>query len=159
MVCKVVIALPADTYLHTYEVRTRLLGLSRLDLGQPGFLRLHSIRHCLRVPSNPRSLGFVLRRSLPRQKRGAGRFWCGQRVLRSVEPTAPHLGHVALANGAKKESWHYCRVCYRCSVRTPIPLSSTKPIQSPRRNTKTNLLHLLAPLSQASAGFSTLHES
>lgn len=47
MASEVVAIIPADTHLHAYEIRTRLLGLPRPDLGQPSILRLHSIRYYL----------------------------------------------------------------------------------------------------------------
>ena len=121
---EVVIALPADTHLHAHEVWACLLGLSHLDMGQLGLLRLPSIHHHLRMPSNQRSLESVLWRSLHKQKHGADRFWCGQRALGSVESTSPRLGNVALANGAEEKSWRYCRFRYRSTVRAPYTFAS-----------------------------------
>ena len=124
MASKIIIAIPADTYLHAYEGRTGLLGLSHLNLGQLGLLSVHFVPHHLRVQSYPLCLGFTLRRSLHQQKHGTDHFRWGQRVLRSFESPTPHLGNVALANGTEKESWHHRRFCYRCTVSAsiyPIP--------------------------------------
>ena len=46
---KIIIAIPADTHLHAYEVWTDLLGLSHLNLGQLGILLVHFVPHHLRV--------------------------------------------------------------------------------------------------------------
>ena len=159
MASKIIIAIPADTYLHANEGRTDLLGLSHLNLGQLGLLFVHFIPHHLRMHSHPLCLGFTLRRSLHQQKPGTGHFRWGQRVLRSFEFTTPHLGNVALANGTKKESWHHCGFCDRCSVSAslyPIPLSD---LSRSRQITKTDSLHQLVPLSQVSAGFFTPYAS
>lgn len=121
MASEIIATFPADAYLHTHEVWACLLGLSRLDLGQLGLLHLHSIHDHLRVSSNRRSLEFILRRSLHQSEHGVGRLWCGQRIFRSSEPTAPRLGNVALADGAEKESWHYSRFCHGNTVGAPVP--------------------------------------
>ena len=60
MASKIIIAIPADTYLHAYEGRTDLLGLPYLNLGQLGLLLVHFIPHHLRVQPYPLCLGFTL---------------------------------------------------------------------------------------------------